>query len=143
MIIFALFTLSALILVTVSVSSYRRASDYAKDNSELRSTLSYITSKLRTCTSKDCVTVKKINSENVLIITCTYDGANYENCLYVKDGVLYEQLISEGDSLNFDGGNFITDINNVSVKEKQSGLFEISAKTRSGRESTAYVNLDY
>ncbi len=141
MIIFALLTFSALMLVVSGIKAYRNMSDFSSDNSQLRASLSYITNKIRTGDSKGNINIINMDGTDVLEISAIYDGEKYKTCLYVYNNVLYEQLISDKDNLSLKDGNFVTRISNLDFAEEKGGLFKIKAETENGEKAETFVDM--
>lgn len=141
MLIFALFTFFALILIVTSIKSYRTVSATSDENNQLRSTITYISSKLRSADDGSVITVENIDDVQVLSIEYTLEGEKYKNYLYVVDGEMEEQLLDAKDRINLSDGNYITKIHSVDVEKVSDGLLKITAVTNSLQQREAYVNL--
>lgn len=140
--IFTLFAFLALVIVTAAISSYRQASVTAESDSQLRSTLSYITGKLRTASSKKDIAQSELNGTKLYSVATVLDGVKYQNFLYVYNGALLEQLTLDGKQPDLKNGSFITSIKSVEITEEKNGLYKISAETSHGVKKETYVSLE-
>lgn len=141
MLIFALFSFFALILIITAINSYKSVSAATDENNQLRSTVSYITSKLHASDDGSSINVSSKDNTKLLSIEQTLSDDKYENYLYVKDGALYEQLLSKNDDINLDDGNFISKISSFNIEKVSRGLYKITAVTESSKKLETYVNL--
>lgn len=141
MLIFALFSFFALILIITAINSYKSVSATTDENNQLRSTISYITSKLHASDDGSVIKISTKDDTKLLSIEQTLSGDKYENYLYVKNGALYEQLLSENDDINLEDGNLISKISSFDIEKVSQGLFKITAVTENSEKREAYVNL--
>lgn len=142
LLIFALFAVLSLVIVTAAISSFRQASVAAENDSELRGALSYITGKLRNASSSKDITIGEINGTKVFSVATELDGEKYQNRLYVYNGALLEQLTVYDQKPDLKNGSFITSIKSVDIKEEKSGLYKISAETKDGIKKETSVSLE-
>ena len=141
MIIFAIFSLSALALVVTSIKSYRNISLNAESNSQLRASLSYVTNKIRAFDANSAVDIQNINGTDTLVITAVYDGDEYQTLLYYYDGNLYEQFVAKGDMFDLDDGNRITKLSSFTMEKQDDSLFHFVAKSDKGDSAQTYINI--
>lgn len=140
--VLALFAFLSLVIVTAAISSYRQASVTAESDSQLRGALSYITSKLRTASSKNDITQSELNGTKLYSVTTVLDGVKYQNFLYVYKGELLEQLTPDGKKPDLKNGSFITDIKSVEITQEKDGLYKISAETSDGFKKETCVSVE-
>lgn len=66
--------------------------------------LSYITNKVRQFDKADCIDVRAMDNENVLVLTSEFGGILYETWIYTKDGSLLELFSELGSGLTTEDG---------------------------------------
>lgn len=91
--LFGVFTFSALMLITIGAEVYRHTVNDMSDNYEIRTSISYVTEKIRqndlSCGS-DNVSISEFSGRNALTLSQDVDGEIFYTHLYLHDGYLKE-----------------------------------------------------
>jgi len=98
LLIFAAFILTALLLITMGTSEYRRIVTRSGENDNIRITSSYLQQKIRQGRAVDAVSIGSIDGEEALAIRQDIAGNSYVTYLYVYQGQLRELMTKEGNT---------------------------------------------
>ena len=90
--LFAVFALSALLLVMFGSKIYQNTVTGMNENYTLRNSYSYITEKIRQSDTENSVQIGLIQDASAIVITTETNQTLYETYLYYYDG--YEELIN-------------------------------------------------
>lgn len=150
--LFILFTISALMLVSVGVEVYKQTAEKMNDNSDIRTSVSYITEKIRQSdtllTSEDlssssAVSISHLSTQTALKLTQEIDGQYYDTYLYLYDGFLKELLIKDGTDLGEQvlmAGRDILKLKAFEIEQVSPNLFSIELTTTDNQTQTLFVS---
>ena len=110
--LFALFALSAALLIALGASVYRRSVRAMEDNYELRTAYAYVTEKVRRGEAEGGARVSVFQDStgrrfDAIVIREIIDGDPYVTYLYEYEGALYELFTSDGNVLPASAGQRI------------------------------------
>ena len=142
--IFCVFTASALTALTLGVSAYKNVTDITWENYEERICLSYIWTKIKNGDEADKVAVIDFHGRPALRIDETGDdGTIYHTIIFHHEGWVYELFFEDG--LEFSPEDGVPIVNeSLSFERLEDGLIKISAGAESvfvfprGRAKIAY-----
>lgn len=135
-----IFALSALFVAVLGAQVYGRTADQMDDNYNSRTSLVYITEKIRQCPGKD-ISIKEVGESQALVLAQEMDGEKYESWIFGADGKLREVMVPRGTTVNPIDGQDIMDINDFSL-ELDDGLLEICVYDNKGGESSVTISVD-
>lgn len=132
LVLFAVFTVSAVLLVLLGANIYGRI---GAQLNKMDSTviLSYVTEKLRNCEQE--ITVKDTDK---LLLREDQEGKEYCTWIYVEDGYLKETLMPEGKTPIQNAGNKIALIRNFEVIFSSEDLLKIMVTDDFGDDQIRY-----
>lgn len=132
LVLFAVFTVSAVLLVLLGANIYGRI---GAQLNKMDSTviLSYVTEKLRNCEQE--ITVKDTDK---LLLREEQEGKEYCTWIYVEDGYLKETLMPEGKTPIQNAGNKIAPIQNFEVIFSSEDLLKIMVTDDFGDDQIRY-----
>lgn len=139
--LFFVFAASALAVVLMAASVYEKTAASAERSYESRTSLDYVTEKIRQSDSSGSVSAGTIDGLPCLTIRETYGNTAYLTMIYAYDGMLKELFVQEGVTVNADDGTEILPIQDFRVSEPEDGLFRISCTTGSGEEISSWAAL--
>ena len=138
----AMFTLFSLLLVLIGAGVYQRVTDVADVNAQMRTSLSYIASKVRAGDEAGAVAVEEIGGLPVLVL-----GEEFYTRIYYlpdsqpKGGALYELYsMDDSESVDLADGEAISEIAAFDVRLAAGGL-ELSVTMPGGVEQSLYLRL--
>ncbi|MCL2811125.1 MAG: DUF4860 domain-containing protein [Clostridia bacterium] len=145
-----MYALFSLLLVLIGAGVYQRITDTAETNAHVRTSLTYITSKVRAGDEAGAVAVEQIGGVAVLTFEQPYDGEMYVTRIYYladedgQGGALYElSVLDDGEPLDIEdlwAGDPITEIIAFDVRLADGGL-ELSVTMPDGAEQSMYLRL--
>lgn len=135
-----IFALSALFVAVLGAQVYGRTAEQMDDNYNSRTSLVYITEKIRQCPGKD-ISIKEVGDSQALVLTQDIDGEKYESWIFDADGKLREVLVSAGSTVSPIDGQEIMDVYDFSL-ELSDGLLEICVFDNNGEENSVIMSID-
>lgn len=100
--LFVVFTLSALVLVTLGASVYRQTVSYMDDNYTARTAYSYLTEKVRQNDLYDSISLGQLEGTDALVLTRDINDTTYATYLYLHEGSLRELFMRQGSDIGTD-----------------------------------------
>lgn len=150
--LFGVFTLSALMLVTIGAEVYRHTVDDMSNNYEVRTSIAYITEKIR---QNDCllssgdssnhgISISTLAGEPALRMVQNINGEDYLTYLYLYEGSLKELYIREGTNLGGDilsAGQDIMPLSAFHMEQVTDKLLSIELVSPTGKKHCIYTSL--
>ena len=96
--IFAVFLVSALLLITAGTGEYRKITARSLENDDLRIASAYLTQKVRQGKRADGIRTGSIDGIDALLLRQEIAGRTYVTYLYVCEGELRELMTEEGNT---------------------------------------------
>lgn len=112
---FGLFALSAIFLISVGANVYSKTVNHMDENFDTRTSLAYITEKIRQSDQEGGVCVGKLNDRDAIIITTHGSDTDYYTYLYQHDGYLKELMVRQDIPLGPEAGQNILKVSDFSV----------------------------
>lgn len=131
--IVCVFAISALLVTSSGLEIYHGIQKQTDATYQTRTSVSYLTTKLRQVTGADTLTVEN----NELVIGQAIGGQDYETHIYLQDGVLRESFIKAGDSRGT--GTPITRAQGFTIETEAPGLITFTITDGNGNVDTASV----
>jgi len=94
--LFCLYTGSALVLCAIGVQVYRGTADTMRQDYNSRTSILYVTEKIRHYDTDGGIRVDKVGGTDALVLIEKRSDYTLETWLFVQDGVLYEGLFIAG-----------------------------------------------
>ncbi len=94
-ILLGVFVILSLFLVLIGVKVYEGVTQSSSANGEIRSTLSYLSNKVRAFDSEGGVDIEDKNGIGVLSLHQTIKDTDYVTYIYQKNGAIYEYFTEE------------------------------------------------
>ena len=133
--IFLAFALSLSALLVVGAKTYQSISENTEDNYQLRTSLLYVSNKVKAFSEKGMVYKGEFNGGDALFLSENIDGVSYITKIYSYEGQLYE-LFSEADNdLDAVSGTKITDVSAFEVTEIEKNLLQIRIQSPQGKDN--------
>lgn len=121
--LFAVFALSALLLVMFDSKIYQNTVTGMNENYTLRNSYSYITEKIRQSDTENSVQTGLIQDASAIVITTETNQTLYETYLYYYDGYIKELFIKKGDPADPTAGQNILKVNSFAIEQINSSLY--------------------
>ncbi len=138
--VFSVFAVLAVALTLMGARAYRGIYGRMEENDALRSSLSYVANKVRGGDIAGGVSLEERGGMQVLCLTETAGGTDFETLLFFADGWLREYAVvgGYGDSLLPTDGEPVTALADFSMEAEGDTLL-LSAEAESGRRMSLRV----
>lgn len=114
--LFCVFAASALMVVVIGANVYRQTVRGMDSNYDSRTSLTYLTEKVRQNDAANAVTIRSVGDSPALVLSQQAGERTYETWIYVYDGYLREVFVAQGVQVKPTDGQ--------PIKEQQSFLAE-------------------
>lgn len=131
--LFALFTVSALILVVIGSKVYRNIADTMGENYRLNTAVSYVANKVRSCDVSGDITLSEIDGVKMLIIEQTFDDVEYQTLIYHHEGKLKELFIEKSREFDLTYGQEILEVESFDIVFTADNLYTVTAGADDGK----------
>ncbi|MDO5291217.1 MAG: DUF4860 domain-containing protein [bacterium] len=138
------FAVFSLVLANVGVRVYKNIVLENTDNYKLRTSLAYVTTKVRQMDEEGKVYIDKREGIDMLVMGHVIDDVEYETLIYYDEGKLYETLQEKGSELHLlhnGEENEIMEVNAFTMQEKSNNLLIFTAKDSKGNEESITLNV--
>lgn len=136
-----LFALSALLVSVLGAQVYSRSADKMSKNFDTRTSLVYISEKIRQCPGKDIV-LKKVADSDALVLSEKTDGNDYETWIFISDGNLKEVMVKKGDQVTPLSGQDIMELDSFEVTESNKTI-KITVQNKFDQTESLVMSRDY
>ena len=135
-----LFVLSALSVIAIGATIYKKNVSNMGSNNSHRVASSYITEKVRQADNNGQVYVKEIFGENALVLTSEVGGSLYNTYIYDYDGNLME-LFARDDLTQFypQSGQKILEISSFDIEAVSDNLMNVTIVLQDGTRDFLYI----
>lgn len=137
-----LFLLSALTIIAIGASIYKKNVAQTNDNYAQRVSIAYVTEKVRQSDINGSVFVRELFGQNVLVFQQEVNGDLYNTYIYSYEGYLME-LFARDDLKSFypQTGQKILKINSFEIVEANEKLLMAFITEEDGLEETVYISV--
>lgn len=137
--LFCVFAATALMLVMIGANVYQKTIDDMSRNYDTRTSLNYLSEKIRQADALDAISMDHLNGETALVLSQTIDGETYETWVYSFEGQLYEVMVPAQTPLEPENGQPIMEIDSFSV-DLHERLIRLSVIGCDGSTSSVCVS---
>lgn len=138
MVLFLVFTFSAVSVLLMSVNSYRSVVLANEANSNARTATSYIREIVRQHDKEGAVGVDKFDGRDC--IRCV-DEAGYSLYIYEYDGYLMELEAKDGSGATAEFGSKILAVNSIEFSHVDRDLFQVTIEDASGETEDVLITV--
>jgi hypothetical protein len=137
----AIFALFSLFVSVLGIRVYQNVSDANDDNAQIRSSVLYITNKIRSADAVSDVSVEQVDGTDVLVLNGYFESDDYELLIYYEDGAIRETIRQVGYETDLSEGETIVEAQGLTIKEEDNSIaFQVTAL--SGNTYSMHVFLD-
>ena len=135
-----LFVLSALAVITIGASIYKKNVSAMSHNYNQRAACAYITEKIRQTDVNGGIYVANIFDHNTLVLESEVNGVLYNTYIYDHDGYLME-LYARADLENFypQSGQKILEVASFDISEVSDSLSFVELVVDNGEKESMYI----
>ena len=117
-----IFIIGSLVLMNVGVRVYKNIVVNNGENYRLRTSLSYLATKIRQSDEVGAVSVTEEDGVPVLLLKEKLDSGDYRTMLYCYDGHLRELFQEEGMEYKLEDGMEIVDLNRMEIEQQENRI---------------------
>ena len=138
MVLFLIFTFSAVSVLLMAVNSYRSVVFANETNANARTATAYIREEVRQHDSEGAVSVGEIDGIKCIQMS---EGSEYSLYIYEYGGCLMELEAKDGAGATADFGNKILEINDMEIKQNGENEIDIEIEDISGNKNSVVIGL--
>lgn len=139
--LFCVFAVLALFVVVLGADVYKGISADMDQNDRARTSVAYLTEKMRQNDVPGGVAVDRMGGGDALVLKKNVGGKRYETWIFAADGSLRELTVAEGTQPTAEAGQEILDAASLKVIREEGNLFKITVEDSSGNEFEGAVAL--
>ena len=137
--VICMFGISAMMLGSVGASVYKNIAERNLNSFELRTSLSYVKTKINQYDEAGRIAVEERDGLKMLILSEEVQGEIFDTAVYFNKGKLYEITGAKGMKFKPDDGFAILNVDSFDISEN-NGLIKL-VTTDDGETETLYVKL--
>ena len=138
--VICMFGISAMMLGSVGASVYKNIAERNLNSFELRTSLSYVKTKINQFDEIGKISVEERDGIKMLILSEDIEGEIFDTAVYFNKGKLYEITGAKGMKFKPDDGFAILSVDSFEITEN-NGLIKLVSTDKDGDSETLYVKL--
>lgn len=138
--VICMFGISAMMLGSVGASVYKNIAERNLNSFELRTSLSYVKTKINQYDEIGKIAVEERDGVKMLILSEDIEGEIFDTAVYFNKGKLYEITGAKGMKFKPDDGFAILSVDSFEITES-NGLIKLVSTDEDGDSETLYVKL--
>ena len=138
--LFCVFAVSSVVIILFGAHIYRSTVSQMDDNYTARTSIAYITEKIRQADEKNAIEIRNENGHQILMMTTMIDDTAYATSLYEYDGWLYELFARTDIELPLDAGQPIMEIHELTFSQISPRLLSVSFVDGTGDSTSLYIS---
>ena len=136
-----IFAVASLFLINIGVQVYKNVVIANNDNFELRTSLSYLATRVRQADQTGMVEIREEDGLKILVLGEESEDGEFETCLYFWDGFLYEHFMEKGGYFEPGYGMETFEVESLIMEQKASGQLYFRATGGGGDTEELYMTL--
>lgn len=136
-----IFAVASLFLINIGVQVYKNVVIANNDNFELRTSLSYLATRVRQADQTGMVEIREEDGIEILVLGEEKEDGEFETCLYFWDGFLYEHFMEKGGYFEPGYGMETFEVESLIMEQKASGQLYFRATGGGGDTEELYITL--
>lgn len=138
--LFCVFAISSVLLILFGADIYKKTIQQMENNYTSRTSISYITEKIRQSDVEHAIKIISQDDTQVLMLIRTINNISYATSLYEYDGYLYELFARTDLELPLDAGQPVMELHSLSFSQIEPNILEITFSEDINSEQTIYVS---
>lgn len=139
--LFCLFAASASLVLLFGSQIYTQVVDTGQQNTQIRTTGSYIVEKVRQNDSANSIQITQVEHLPALKIQQTYNQISYSTYIYAWDGSLRELTQRSQEPPKKESGQIIAPASSLRIEQISQKLLLCTICDADGKEDSIYVNI--
>lgn len=140
LVLFGVMALSLVTVITLGANVYSKTADLMQHNYETRTTLGYVSGKIRQCDSRGAVETDTIDGVSVLKLRQEINGSTYMTYICCYDGYLCEFFAAEDLPFSPQNAQRLVAVTGFSAEKKDGNLLELTVTDTSGESSKVLIS---
>lgn len=141
LLIYGIFALFSLLLVVTGARVYKGVVAVGNENTQMRSSFSYVANKVRMSTrAAGTVCLKEQEGVQVLVLASTLEG--YETRIYYYEGALWEAYQAVDQPFTPELGEKLMDLSMFQIEETQTGHLLLRTIDTDGNERSLHLYIE-
>ncbi len=140
--LFLLYTASSLILAIIGTQVYSDSADISEQNYNARTSLFYITEKVRQSEGAALISVGSVFDGDALILREEIGDYTFDTYIYIEDGYLCELSIMAETAVSQDIGQRIMELSALSLSLSDYGILQIEIFDKDGNSFSTNLYLE-
>ena len=139
--LFMIFTLSALFIILFAAQIYQKVVDNSSINYSANTALSYVSEKIRQADADGGVEIGDFHNCDALVLHNEINDTDYVTYIYFYEGSLYEVMTEKShiNELSAGAGTAIIDVENFEISEDDNHLISFRCTDSAGNSSSAMI----
>lgn len=137
--LFGIYLIAGVLLVLLGANVYQQSAVEASDSRQIRTSLSYITEKVRQCDHEDSVSIFEDSGVTALALHSQYNGSGYTTYIYCDEGYLKELFTRDGLPFEAAAGNRISPLQRLGIQTVHS-LIKLSITDSSYKTHELFIH---
>lgn len=138
--LFGVFLISSVMVIAVGAGAYRNVTRQAEEDYTLRTSLSYVSEKLRQADQNGALQLGTIGGSDALILLSEYGGTSYTTYIYEYNGSLCELFTKSDAAAEPDYGTTLLELSSFQAEALDSSLYRISITDKNGRSTSLLLH---
>ena len=139
--LFCVFAVSSVLLILFGADIYKKTVQQMDSNYSSRTSVAYITEKIRQSDNENAIQIVSQNGTQVLMLINVINEIPYATSLYEYDGYLYELFARTDLELPLDAGQPVMELHSLSFSQIEPNILEISFTDTINEKQTIYVSM--
>lgn len=139
--LFAVFTISSLLLIVLGTHVYQKTIDDMNQNYSSRTASAYLTEKIRQNNESGNISLQYYDQTAVLDIKQNYNGVDYHTYLYENEHHLCECFIRDENGFSKDYGTPVLVLSNLSFCKVSENLLQIQFLDECNQRIVLYISI--
>ena len=139
--LFCVFAVSSVVLILFGADIYNKTVSSMNDNYASRTSVAYITEKIRQSDIYDSIRIDDSLGYERLLMARNINGMEYATSLYEYDGYLYELFARTDIELPIDAGQQVIALTALNFEFVSDNLLKVTFCDESEKETELFINL--
>lgn len=140
--LFAIFAILSVLIIFIGSGVYSRITENKEINEQTRTTLSYITNKVRETDGSNNVYLMEKDGRRVLVLRHEYEDYSIDTWIYEYNSKLMEMTVDSGNEFELKFGDVLLDANGVEFYiDEEKHVLNVSVFDKNEKESKVSIYL--
>ncbi|MCL2033956.1 MAG: DUF4860 domain-containing protein [Oscillospiraceae bacterium] len=138
--LFCVFAASALLVVLIGANVYQNTTASMSDNFDTRTSITYISTKIRQNDALDSVYMTEFSGVPALVLREEIGGDLYNTWIYHYDGELREIFAADDAQVSPENGQTVMSVPNLMIERLSVNMFRITTVDSRGRRAGMIIS---